>query len=67
MIVAPAYFGDLSIVPFAMLPLLVVSRQTIEFLRRWDTPGRGMGDHLTGFVIGLLVGLIVAKALERWV
>lgn len=66
MLVAPAYFGDPSIVPFAMLPVLVAARQTIEFLRRWDTPGRDMGDHLTGFVIGLFIGLAAFKALDHW-
>ena len=65
MLVVPAHFGDLSIVPFAMLPMLVTARQIVEFVRRRDTPGRDLGDHLTGYVMGLFVGLAMVKAFER--
>lgn len=65
MLVAPVLAGHLAIVPFAMLPVLVSVRQIVEFLRRWDTPGRDLGDHLTGFVAGLFVGLLAVKVLER--
>ena len=65
MLVAPAHFGSLSIVPFAMLPMLVTARQIVEFVRRRDTPGRDLGDHLTGYVGGLFVGLLAVKVLEH--
>ena len=40
---------------FALLPILVVARQTVEFLRQNDTPGRDLGDHITGYVVGIAV------------
>ena len=47
------------VVPFFGLSLLVISRQTVEFLRRGDTPGRDLGDHIRGFAIGLVLSVIV--------
>lgn len=32
-------------------------RQTVEFLRRFDTPGRDMGDSIAGYCFGLLGGM----------
>ena len=32
--------------------LLVFTRQTVEYMRRNDTPGRDMGDHLAGVLTG---------------
>ena len=40
----PLYFGALAVI------VLSFTRQTVEYLRRGDTPGRDMGDSLTGFV-----------------
>ena len=39
--------GDVA--PYFMsIPVLVVARQTLEFLRRNDTPGRDLGQHMGG-------------------
>ena len=43
-----------------LVSVLVQVRQTIEFLRRFDTPGVDLGDHLAGFVCA---GLITAGVL----
>ena len=62
MVVTPVHFEEATLVlPFAMLPGMVAIRQTVEFLRRNDTPGRDLGDHLTGFVIGLVGGAILLQ------
>lgn len=66
MLVAPVHYGDLSIVPFAMLPVLVAVRQALEFARRGDTPGRDLGDHLVGFVVGLFAAPAALAGLARW-
>ena len=34
------------------ISLLVFTRQTVEAWRRNDTPGRDMGDHLAGVLLG---------------
>ena len=36
-----------------LVSVLVCTRQTLEYLRRNDTPGRDLGDHLTGFALTL--------------
>ena len=35
-----------------LVTLAVLTRQTVEFLRRNDTPARDIGDHITGMVLG---------------
>ena len=49
-----AYGGDVAPY-FVIIPALVVCRQTVEFLRRNDTPGRDLAHHMTGFIIALCV------------
>ena len=44
-------------VPFLTLSFLVATRQTVEFLRRGDTPGRDIGDHIRGVGAGLVTGV----------
>ena len=53
MIVAPLATGEaVLVIPFAGLSTMVAVRQTVEFIRRGDTPGRDLGDHLVGFTAG---------------
>jgi len=40
---------------------MVAVRQTVEFIRRGDTPGRDLGDHLVGFTAGLVAGAWAAR------
>ena len=40
---------------------LVMTRQTVEWLRRNDTPGRDMGDHIAGYLVGFLGGIAAAR------
>ncbi len=62
MIVAPLATGEaVLVIPFAGLSAMVGLRQTVEFIRRGDTPGRDLGDHLTGFVFGLIAGSWAAR------
>ena len=56
----------IGIVPFAGVTGLVMVRQTVEFLKRRDTPGRDLGDHLTGYVFGLGVGIVLVAADAPW-
>ena len=46
------------VIPFVALSALVCWRQYVEFLRRNDTPGRDLGDHIVGYGIGIGVGLL---------
>lgn len=62
MAIAPSWGEWHLVVPFAMIPVIVCSRQAIEFLRRGDTPGRDLEDHLTGFCVGLIVAAILLAA-----
>ena len=55
------FTGELA---FALLSILVVARQTVEFLRRNDTPGRDLGDHLTGYFLGIVLWVAVRGAPE---
>ena len=36
-----------------LITLSVLTRQTVEFLRRNDTPARDIGDHIAGMVLGV--------------
>ena len=56
----------IGIVPFAGVTGLVMVRQTVEFLKRRDTPGRDLGDHLIGYVFGLGVGIVLVAADAPW-
>lgn len=40
-----------------LITVTVIARQTVEYLRRNDTPGRDLGDHLIGLFAGLAVAL----------
>ena len=40
-----------------LLSVLVMVRQTVEYLRRYDTPGRDLGDHIVGWVAAYIVVL----------
>ena len=42
-----------------LITLQVQVRQTVEYLRRHDTPGRDLGDNLAGFVASFLCVLAV--------
>ena len=46
---------------FIQLSLLVCWRQYVEFLRRNDTPGRDLGDHIIGFGAGIAAGMLVSS------
>ena len=46
-------YGGEAAVYFVVIPALVVARQTLEFLRRNDTPGRDLGQHIAGFCVGI--------------
>ena len=59
MIVAGSHFGWFVFIPFLLLTVEVLYRQTIEYLRRHDTPGRDLQDHLTGYVTGLCAAVAV--------
>ena len=64
MIIAPAWEGEaVLVVPFGLLTAAVLTRQTVEFMRRGDTPGRDLHHHIMGFVAGLGTGL---AALAWW-
>ena len=59
MLVAPVELPELhglASLPFALLTIMVWVRQTVEFLRRNDTPGRDLQHHMMGYVGGLAVG-----------
>ena len=51
-----AVLGAALIDPFLLtavaIHLLVIARQGLEFMRRNDTPGRDLMDHIIGAVIG---------------
>ena len=47
----------LLFLPFLFLSGLVCWRQYVEYLRRNDTPGRDLGDHIVGYGIGIGIGL----------
>ena len=48
----------LAIVAFAPVTFYCFFRQTVEFMRRNDTPGRDMEHHLIGYVVGLLLSMM---------
>ena len=50
--------GELSYALTFTLSFHVMVRQTVEFLRRHDTPGRDLGDHITGYVVGGGIAII---------
>ena len=56
MLIAPVELHELAWLPFALLTLMVWVRQTVEFLRRNDTPGRDLQHHMMGYVAGLIAG-----------
>ena len=56
MLIAPVELHQLAWIPFALLTLMVWVRQTVEFLRRNDTPGRDLQHHVMGYVAGLVAG-----------
>ena len=56
MLIAPVELHQLAWMPFALLTLMVWVRQTVEFLRRNDTPGRDLQHHMMGYVAGLIAG-----------
>ena len=56
MLIAPVELHELAWIPFALLTPMVWVRQTVEFLRRNDTPGRDLQHHIMGCVAGLIVG-----------
>ena len=43
-------------IPFALLLGLVIVRQTVEFVRRNDTPGRDLGQTMAGLILGYAFG-----------
>ena len=49
--------------PFLWLSAMVLWRQYLGFLRKNDTPGRDVGDHMIGFVLGLAAGVAAGYAL----
>ena len=56
MLIAPVELHQLAWIPFALLTLMVWVRQTVEFIRRNDTPGRDLQHHMIGYVAGLVAG-----------
>ena len=44
------------------LSVLCFWRQTVEYLRRNDTPGRDMGDHITGWAIAFILVYLIIKS-----
>ena len=56
MLIAPVELHPVASLPFALLTLMVWVRQTVEFIRRNDTPGRDLQHHMMGYVAGLVVG-----------
>ena len=59
-LVSPVY---LAAAFAALTSLLVFWRQTTEFIRRNDTPGRDMGDHIVGWCVGLLAACLTTAIL----
>ena len=58
MMTVPFYFDAwYLVIPFAGLTILSMTRQTIEFLRQNDTPGRDFQHIMMGYVPGLLLGV----------
>ena len=60
-LLSPKYLHPLAILAFILLPVLVVCRQTLEFLRRNDTPGRDLKHHLMGYTLGIAIGVIIIR------
>ena len=56
MLIAPVELHPVASLPFALLTLMVWVRQTVEFIRRNDTPGRDLQHHMMGYLVGLAVG-----------
>ena len=57
MVVGPALEGAILAVPFVMLVVFICVRQTVEFMRRRDTPGRDLQHYMMGFMGGLIAGV----------
>ena len=63
MLTIPVWQAESVLVtPFLALSLLVGIRQSVEFLRRGDTPGRDIGDHIRGFGVGIATGVVLLAA-----
>ena len=67
MMTIPTFTGNIAlVVPFGLLTFVVCVRQTVEFMRRRDTPGRDLEDHIYGFIAGLALGLILVGSSGRF-
>ena len=44
-----------------LVTVTVMVRQTVEYLRRHDTPGRDIGDHLIGLVAGIGIAFVATE------
>ena len=58
MVVGPALEGPILATPFVMLVVFICVRQTVEFMRRRDTPGRDLQHYMMGYMVGLVAGAL---------
>ena len=59
MLVGPALENAVVAVPFVMLVVFICVRQTVEFMRRRDTPGRDLQHYMMGYMGGLGIGALL--------
>jgi len=64
MVVSPALEGPILAVPFVMLFVFICVRQTVEFMRRRDTPGRDLQHYMMGYMVGLIAGALALVGLN---